>query len=89
MVETAVSGSEGLRLATIIKPDLITLDTFLPDIDGWEVLNSIKTDQRLKEIPVIMVTVADEKSRALKQGAADYLRKPIHEEHLMTLLRKY
>lgn len=89
VVQTAVSGAEGLHLAQHLQPNLITLDAFLPDIDGWEVLDTIKATPHLAQIPVIMVTVSDERPRAFRHGAADYLRKPIDEKNLSKLLSKY
>lgn len=89
LVQTAVSGAEGIHLAQHLQPNIITLDTFLPDIDGWEVLDTIKATPNLAEIPVIMVTVSDERNRAFRHGAADYLRKPIDEKNLSKVLSKY
>lgn len=89
MVEAALGGKEGQRLAREIIPDIILLDVLMPDVDGWDVLRVLKADSTLCDIPVIMLTVADEKNRAIQLGAADYLVKPIDRITLSRLLKKY
>ena len=86
-VVTASSGLEGLRLAREIQPAAITLDVMMPDVDGWTVLAAIKGDPELAEIPVILVTIVDEKSRGYSLGATDYMVKPIDRERLIGVLR--
>ncbi len=86
-VRTASSGLEGLRLAREIQPAAITLDVMMPDLDGWTVLAAIKGDPALADIPVILVTIVDEKSRGYSLGATDYMVKPIDRERLVAVLR--
>ena len=86
-VRTASSGLEGLRLAREIQPAAITLDVMMPDVDGWTVLAAIKGDPALADIPVILVTIVDEKSRGYALGATDYMVKPIDRERLVAVLR--
>jgi signal transduction histidine kinase/ActR/RegA family two-component response regulator len=89
LVEAATSGEQGLCAAREIRPDLIILDVVMPDLDGWSVLEALKSDPYLAEIPVIMLTIVEDKDRALALGATDYLLKPIDRRRLIELLRKY
>lgn len=61
----------------------------LPNTDGWNVLISLKTDLALAHIPVIMLTIFDERERGLRFGAADYLTKPIDQSQLIQMIKKY
>ena len=86
-VVTADGGREGLRLARELHPAAITLDVMMPDIDGWTVLAAIKGDPALADIPVILMTIVDEKNRGYSLGAADYMVKPVDRERLAAVLR--
>jgi CheY-like chemotaxis protein len=85
----AASGEEGLRLARELCPAVITLDVLMPGMDGWAVLTALKADPVVAEIPVIMLSIADEKQIGYALGAAEYLTKPIDWERLANALRKY
>jgi CheY-like chemotaxis protein len=87
-VAEAEGGREGLRLAHELKPAAITLDITMPDIDGWTVLAAIKGDPSLADIPVILLTILDEKNRGFALGASEYLVKPIDRDKLIRVLRK-
>src|ERR1035438_9114222 len=76
-VTTAASGLEGIALARRLQPDAITLDVMMSGMDGWAVLTALKADPLTAEIPVVMVTVVDEKNLGFALGASDYLIKPI------------
>jgi signal transduction histidine kinase/DNA-binding response OmpR family regulator len=86
-VVTASGGHEGLRLARELHPAAITLDVMMPDLDGWTVLAAIKGDPELSDIPVILLTIVDEKNRGYSLGATDYIVKPIDRERLIGVLR--
>ncbi|GIV95623.1 MAG: hypothetical protein KatS3mg057_0280 [Herpetosiphonaceae bacterium] len=88
-IETASNGIEGLRRAREIRPDVIALDVLLPGMDGWTVLTTLKSDPDLAHIPVIMLTIVDNKDLGFALGAADYLNKPIDRKRLVTILNKY
>ncbi len=88
-VRYASGGEEGLRQARRLRPDAITLDVMMPKMDGWAVLTALKSDPDLEDIPVIMVTVVDDKNLAYSLGAADYLTKPIERKRLTAILQKY
>jgi CheY-like chemotaxis protein len=85
----ARSGQEGIRLAKELHPGVITLDVLMPGMDGWAVLTELKADPALSEIPVIMLTIMDEKQMGYALGAADYLTKPIDWERLAAVLQRY
>ena len=88
-VETAAGGEAGLRLARELHPDIITLDVMMPDMDGWAVLSDLKADPDLADIPVVMLTIVDNKNLGYALGAADYLTKPIQRDRLLAVLAKY
>jgi signal transduction histidine kinase/DNA-binding response OmpR family regulator len=85
----ARSGEEGIRLAKELHPAVITLDVLMPSMDGWAVLTELKADPALSEIPVIMLTIMDEKQMGYALGAADYLTKPINWDRLVAILQRY
>ncbi len=86
---TATRGEEGLQLAREYHPIAIMLDVMMPGMDGWAVLKAIKSDQALCDIPVIMVTIAENRSLAYALGAADYFPKPIDRDRLVTAVQRY
>ena len=86
-VVTASDGHEGLRLARELGPAAITLDVLMPNLDGWTVLAAIKGDPELANIPVILMTIVDEKNRGYSLGACDYLVKPVNRDKLAEVLR--
>jgi len=85
-VAPAASGVEALKMARELKPVAITLDVIMPELDGWTVLSALKGDPDLASIPVVMVTITDEKQRAFALGATGYLLKPIDRTKLLSLL---
>ena len=87
-VVLAEGAVEGLRRAREIHPAAITLDVLMSDLDGWTVLAALKGDPELADIPVILVTIVDEKNKGYALGAADYLIKPIDRDRLARVLRK-
>ncbi|MDO8534102.1 MAG: response regulator [Xanthobacteraceae bacterium] len=86
-VATASGGKEGLRLARELHPAAITLDVMMPDLDGWTVLAALKGDSELADIPVILMTIVDEKTRGYALGATDYMIKPVNRDQLTGVLR--
>ncbi|SCW33210.1 HAMP domain-containing protein [Rhizobium mongolense subsp. loessense] len=88
-VVTARDGAEGLNLARQVKPALITLDVLMPGCDGWSVLQELKADPELASIPVVMLTMADNRNRGYALGAADYMMKPIDRDALRKLIAKF
>ncbi len=88
-VVTANSGDEGLMLARELKPCAITLDVIMPSMDGWAVLSALKHDPELMDIPVIMMTIVDDKNMGYALGATDYLVKPLDKERLKSVMERY
>jgi len=86
---TAGSGEEGLRLARELHPVAITLDVMMPGMDGWAVLQQLKADPETQDIPVIMLTMVDDKNIGFALGATEYMTKPIDRGRLAALLGRY
>jgi signal transduction histidine kinase/DNA-binding response OmpR family regulator len=88
-VVTAGSGAEGLDLARKLKPSLITLDIMMPDMDGWTVLQKLKAEPELENIPVIMASIVADKNMGYTLGAVESLTKPIDRKLLLQTVRQY
>ncbi|MEP6715599.1 MAG: response regulator [Terriglobia bacterium] len=88
-VLTASDGETGLRLAREVLPSLITLDVMMPRMDGWGVLAALKADPVIKNIPVVMLSMIDDRNLGFSLGAAEYLIKPVGRDQLLSVLRRY
>jgi PAS domain S-box-containing protein len=88
-VVTADCGEDGLRLARQVHPAAVTLDVMMPELDGWSVLARLKADPETADVPVVLLTIVDDRGRGFALGAADYLTKPIDWQRLGTILRRY
>ena len=88
-VVTASDGEEALKLARTLHPAAITLDVLMPHMDGWEVLRELKGDAATRHIPVIMVTMTDDRKLGYALGATEFLTKPVRREQLVELLDRY
>jgi signal transduction histidine kinase/CheY-like chemotaxis protein len=88
-IESARNGEDGLRLARSLRPSAITLDIMMPGMDGWSVLAQLKSDKDLAGIPVVVLTIVDNKNLGFTLGASDYLTKPIDRERLSNVLARY
>jgi CheY-like chemotaxis protein len=86
-VETAADGHEAIQAARALMPFAITLDISLPKLDGWSVLNVMKRDPETESIPVVVVSIVDNRDFGLVLGATEYLVKPIDNERLRSALR--
>ncbi|MBF0396259.1 MAG: response regulator [Desulfobacterales bacterium] len=87
-VLNALNGEEGIRLAKEIRPLAITCDVLMPGIDGWTVLSQLKSDPDTADIPVIMLSVLDDKKYGFSLGATEYLNKPVDRDRLISILKK-
>jgi PAS domain S-box-containing protein len=85
----ASNGVEALEMARKLRPSAITLDVMMPGMDGWAVLGQLKADPATCDIPVIMMTVLEDRNLAYSLGASDYLTKPIDRDRLASVLRKH
>jgi GAF domain-containing protein/CheY-like chemotaxis protein len=88
-VVTAAGGEDGLRRARELRPDVITLDVMMPGMDGWAVLTALKADPQVADIPVVMLTIVDDRNLGYALGAADYLTKPIDRDRLVGVLKQH
>lgn len=88
-VATAHNGKDGLRLAREAKPVAIVLDINMPEMSGWDVLETLSTDPETRDIPVFIVTINDDRQRGIELGASEYLLKPVKREKLLNLLSVY
>ncbi|WP_236960843.1 response regulator [Methylobacterium durans] len=84
----ASNGEDGLRKARELQPRAITLDIMMPGTDGWQVLHALKTDPLTREIPVILISIVDQKELGFRLGANDYIVKPFERESLIGALTR-
>ena len=84
----ARDGEEGIGKAREIRPQSIVLDIIMPRKDGWQVLHELKADPATRDIPIILLSVVDQKNLGYRLGAADYLIKPFERETLLTALSR-
>jgi signal transduction histidine kinase/DNA-binding response OmpR family regulator len=73
----APTGKDALMIAREHRPDMITLDIYLPDINGFDLLAKLQADERTRDIPVIVLSIMVDKEKGFRLGALDYLEKPI------------
>lgn len=85
-VVVAVDGEEAIKKAKEYQPFLITLDVMLPKKDGWDVLSELKNSQDVANIPVIIVSMVDNKDLGFSLGAVEYLIKPIDRVKLIDIV---
>ena len=88
----AVDGEEAVSLVEEIMPDLVLLDLILPKLDGYEVLDIIRKDERYKHLPVIALTSRDalfDKLKGKMRGTDEYLTKPVNPEELLDKVEKH
>jgi CheY-like chemotaxis protein/HAMP domain-containing protein len=84
----ANTGAQAIELARVVKPDAITLDLRLPDVDGWVLLDRLKHDAATRHIPIHVLSGLDGERRSLQQGALAFSQKPISHDVLETGLRE-
>ncbi|GGJ77124.1 hypothetical protein GCM10010123_03900 [Pilimelia anulata] len=88
-VQLASTGEAGLQMARANPPDAVLLDVQLPGMDGWEVLRQFKNDAGLATVPVLVVTVLDERRTGVAMGAAEYFVKPVEHGELLAALARH
>jgi len=91
-VRPAPSSEMALRSVESIPPDIILLDINMPEIDGFEICQRLKKDDRSRDIPVIFISGRDEtkdKIRAFESGGVDYITKPFHEEEVLARVKTH
>ena len=85
----AANAAEGMRLASRQAPALIVLDLHLPDGSGWDLLAEFKADPALAETPVLIVSIDDDRARAMSLGACEHLVKPVDRERLAAAVMRF
>lgn len=88
-VRTATNAEHGLALAQEMAPDVVLLDALMPGRTGYDVLPDLTALPALRNTPVLLVTVDDDRPRGLAAGASDYVRKPVTEGRLREILAVY
>ena len=77
---------KAVALARAVKPTAIILDVLMPGMNGWEVLRDLKADPELETVPVVMLTIVDDRRTGLALGAVEHLVKPVDRDVLMRVL---
>jgi PAS domain S-box-containing protein len=88
-VKTASNGRDALQVLRSLHPIAITLDILMPKMDGWSMLSSLKRDPELQDIPVIMLSITDDKRLGFALGASEFLTKPINQKDLLSAISKH
>ena len=83
----ASSGQEAIVAARQVQPAAVLLDIMMPHVDGWAVLGTLKADPVLADIPVVIVSLLDERPLGLSLGAAEFLTKPVDRSRLLSTVR--
>lgn len=87
-VDHAMDGDEAIEKARLLKPFAITLDIMLPRKDGWEVLQRLKQLPETKDVPIIIVSIIENRDLGFSLGATDYFTKPIDRKGLLDSLKR-
>ena len=87
-VYTAHNGVEGLKIASNLHPDAIIMDLMMPDMDGWELLQHLRTQVDTRNIPVIICSVIHDPELAYSLGADDFIAKPVNKDQILSALKK-
>ncbi|MBE0476379.1 MAG: response regulator [Coriobacteriia bacterium] len=82
----AYSGAEAMRQAREHRPDVITLDVILDDVDGFDLLGRLKDDESTADIPVVVLSIVCDEGKSCRLGAAEYLEKPIQSDRLVQVV---
>jgi signal transduction histidine kinase/DNA-binding response OmpR family regulator len=85
----ATSALEGIEQAKKLKPHAITVDIMMPGVDGWETISRLKSDPLTRNIPLVVVSIIDNKEMGYSLGADEYLVKPVDRESLIGVLQRY
>jgi len=85
----AASGQEGIELARAFKPKVICLDILMPSMDGWSVLSVLKSDPELRDIPVVIWSITNDKQLGYSLGATEFLTKPVERQRLLEVIDRY
>ncbi|HTH94945.1 MAG TPA: response regulator [Rhodocyclaceae bacterium] len=85
----AYDGDEALKAMRAEPPDIVTLDVMMPKVDGWSLLGIMKSEPVLQGIPVIMLTIVDDRNLGFSLGASEFMTKPIDRARLLGLIKQF
>ncbi|NHN28258.1 response regulator [Paenibacillus agricola] len=85
----AETGLEGIAMAKQLRPKVICLDILMPNMDGWSVLTTLKSDPELMDIPVVIWSMTSDKYLGYSLGASEFLMKPVQRDRLIDVMNKY
>lgn len=88
-VQTAANADQGFALAQAMAPDIVLLDALMPGRTGYDILPDLTALPALRDTPILLVTVDDDRRRGLAAGASDYVRKPVTESRLREIIAVY
>jgi len=91
VVVFAVDGQQGVEMARSENPDIILMDMSLPIIDGWEATRRVKSDNAIRDVPVIGLTahaMSGDREKALEAGCDDYDTKPVEFDRLISKIER-
>lgn len=88
-VQTAANADQGFALAQAMAPDIVLLDALMPGRTGYDILPDLTALPALRDTPILLVTVDDDRQRGLAAGASDYVRKPVTESRLREIIAVY
>ena len=91
-VNFASNGKEAIQNTKSYRPDIILMDIMMPEMDGYEAIQRIRGDMKMKSLPIIAVTakaMIGDREKCIKAGASDYISKPVDIDQLMSLLRAW
>ncbi len=88
-VIVANSGEQGLRMAREFRPQIITVDLLMPQMDGAAVIRALKADPELRDLPLVVVSIVAEERRGSILGSVDILEKPVTREALLAALERF
>jgi DNA-binding response OmpR family regulator len=88
-VDAAYDGADGLVKTELIRPDLVVLDIFMKPMDGFTMLKEIRRNEKIKNIPVIMLTASGKKRELFEaEGISDYITKPFDSDDFVARVKK-
>lgn len=88
-VRSAPNADQGMALARELAPDIVLLDALMPGRTGYDILPDLAALPAMRDTPILLVTVDDDRSRGLAAGASDYVRKPVTENRLREIIAVY
>ena len=80
---------EGIRKARELKPHVVTVDIRMPEMSGWEVITELKSDRATRDIPIVVVSIVDNKQMGFRLGADEYLVKPFDKDTLLRVIQSF